>query len=95
MYIYVSKLAIIGADDGLSPGRRQTIFWTNAWIWYILLYMTDPLGTKLGENLIETDTFSFKKMHLKMYRKMRPFCLSLNVLMLNHHVMTNAIMWLK
>ena len=28
--IYVSKLNITGADNGLSPGRRQVITWTNA-----------------------------------------------------------------
>ena len=22
----------IGSDNGLSPGRRQAIIWTNAWI---------------------------------------------------------------
>ena len=25
-----SKLNIIGSDNGLSPGRRQAIIWTNA-----------------------------------------------------------------
>ena len=28
-YIYVSKLTIIGSDNGLSPGRRQAIIWTK------------------------------------------------------------------
>ena len=32
MHICVSKLTIIGSDNGLSPGRRQTIIWTNAGI---------------------------------------------------------------
>ena len=28
---YASKIqAIIGSDNGLSPGRRQAIIWTNA-----------------------------------------------------------------
>ena len=26
---YNSKLTIIGSDNGLSPGRRQAILWTN------------------------------------------------------------------
>ena len=30
MHICVSKLTIIGSDNGLSPGRRQAIIWTNA-----------------------------------------------------------------
>ena len=29
-HICVSKLTIIGSDNGLSPGRRQAIIWTNA-----------------------------------------------------------------
>ena len=32
LHIYVSKLTIIGSDDGLSPGRHQAIIWTNAGI---------------------------------------------------------------
>ena len=32
MHICVSKLNIIGSDNGLSPGRRQAIIWTNAGI---------------------------------------------------------------
>ena len=30
--ICVGKLSIIGSDNGLSPGRRQAIIWTNAGI---------------------------------------------------------------
>ena len=30
--MYISKLAIIGSDVGLSPGRRQAIIWINAGI---------------------------------------------------------------
>ena len=29
-HICVSKLTIIGSDNGLSPGRHQAIIWTNA-----------------------------------------------------------------
>ena len=32
IHICVSKLTIIGSDNGLSPGRRQAIIWTNAGI---------------------------------------------------------------
>ena len=40
------------------------------------------LGTNLSEILSKIQTFSFKKMHLKMLLgKRRLFCLSLNVLM--------------
>ena len=78
MHICVSKLSIIGSDNGLSPGRRQAIIWTNAGI---LLIWT--LGTNFNEMLIEIHIFSVKKMHLKMSSaKWRPFCLGLNVLMI-------------
>ena len=61
MHICVSKLAIIGSDNGLSPGRRQAISWTNAGILLI-----GPFGTNFNEILIGIQTFSFKKMDLKM-----------------------------
>ena len=75
-HICVGNLAIIGSDNGLSPGRRQTIIWTNAGILLI-----GPLGTNFNETSIEIHTFSFKKIHLKLPSgKWRPFCLGLNVL---------------
>ena len=74
-HICVSELPIIGSDNGLSPGRRQAIIWTNAGI---LLIHT--LGTNFSE-ISEIHTTSFKKMRLKMSSaKWRPFCLGLNVL---------------
>ena len=60
-HICVSKLTIIGSDNGLSPDRRQAIIWTNAGI---LLIRT--LGTNFSEILSEIHAFSFKKMHLKV-----------------------------
>ena len=45
-HICVAKLTIIGSENGLSPGRRQSIVWTNAGI---LLIRT--LGTNLSEIL--------------------------------------------
>ena len=75
-HICVSNLNIIVPDNGLSPGRRQAIIWTNAGILLI-----GSLGTNFSEILIENHTFSFKKMLLKMSSgKWRPFCLGLNVL---------------
>ena len=75
-HICVGKLTIIGLDNGLSPGRRQAIIWTNAGILSI-----GPLGTNFNEISIGIQTFSFKKMHLKVSSaKWRPFCLGLNVL---------------
>ena len=75
-HICVGKLTIIGSDNGLSPGRRQAKIWTNAEILLI-----GPLGTNFSEILIALETFSFKKLHLKISSaKWRPFCLGLNVL---------------
>ena len=75
-HICVSKISIIGSDNGLSPGRRQAIIWTKAGILSI-----GSIGTSFNEILIEIQTFSFTKMHLKMSSaKWRPFCLGLNVL---------------
>ena len=82
-YIYIcicfGNLTIICSDNGLSPGRRQAITWTNVGILLI-----GPLGTNFSGMSIEIHTFSFKKIHLKMSSgKWRPFCLGLN--MLNQH----------
>ena len=75
-HISVCKLTIIGSDNGLSPGWRQAIIWTNVGILLI-----GPLGTNFSEILIEIYTFSSKKMHLKMPSgKWRPFYFGLNVL---------------
>ena len=68
----VSKRIINGSDNGLSPGRRQAIIWTNAGILLI-----GPLGTNFSEIWIKIDIFSFKKMHLKISSgKWRPSCLA-------------------
>ena len=75
-HICVGKLTIIGSDNGLSPGRRQAIIWTNAGI---LLIRT--LGTNLSEILGKIHSFSLSKMHLKMSSaKWRLFGLGLNEL---------------
>ena len=42
--ICVGKLTIVGSDNGLSPGRRQAIIWTNAGILLIR-----PLETNFNE----------------------------------------------
>ena len=43
-HICVGNLTIIGSDNGLSPGRRQAIIWTNAGI---LLF--GPLGSNSSD----------------------------------------------
>ena len=40
MHICVSKLTIIGSHNGLLPGQRQAIIWTNAEILLIGLLAT-------------------------------------------------------
>ena len=63
------------SDNGLSPGWRQAIIWTNAGISLIR-----TLGTNFSEILSEISTFLFKKMHLNILSaKRRPFYLGLNV----------------
>ena len=80
--MYVSKLTIIGSDNGLSPGRRQAITLTNDGILLI-----GPLGTNFSEIISKIHSFSFKKMHLKTSSaKWRPFCLGLNVFIHNNIV---------
>ena len=86
-HICVSKQTIIGSDNGLSPGRRQAIIWTNAGILLI-----GPLGTNFSEILIEIYLFSFKKMHLKMSSgNWQPFCLGLNVLSTMSMAITSSL----
>ena len=45
--ICVGNLTIIASDNGLLPGQRQAIIWTNAGILLI-----GPFGTNSSENLI-------------------------------------------
>ena len=75
-HICVSELTIIASDNGLSPGRRQAIIWTNTGILLI-----EPYGTNFSEILIAILTFSITKMSLKVSSGIkRPSCLGLNVL---------------
>ena len=78
-HVCVSKLTIIGSDNGLSPEWRQAIIWTNAGILLI-----GPLGTNFSEILIEIQIFSLKKIRLKMSSaKCYSFHLGLNVLIVS------------
>ena len=75
-HICVRKIIIIGSDNGLSPGQRQAIIWTNAGILLIR-----PLGINFNEILLGINTFSFNKRHVQMSSaKWRAFCLGLNEL---------------
>ena len=66
------KLTIIGSDNGLSPGRRQAIIWTNAGILWIRTF-----GTNFSEISGKIHSFSFSKMSSA---KWRLFGLGLNEL---------------
>ena len=71
MHICISKLDIIGSDNGLSPGWCQAIIWKYAGIMLIW-----PSKTNFNEMLFRIHAFSSKKM---LYtKKWQPFCLSLN-----------------
>ena len=61
-HICVSKLSIIGSDNGLSPGQHQTNNWINPGT--LLIW---PSVINFGETLIEIHISSVKKIHLKMY----------------------------
>ena len=85
-HICVGKQTSIGSDNGLSPGRRQAIIWTNA-----ELLLIGPLGTNFSEISIKKLTFSYTKMRLKVSSaKWRPFCLGLNVLNLTELI---SLIW--
>ena len=62
-HICVSKLTIIDSDNGLSPGRRQAIIWTNAGILLI-----GPLGTNFSEilNRHQTILHTFSQLFLNL-----------------------------
>ena len=55
-HICISKLTIIHSDNGLLPGRRQNLIWTNAKILWI-----GHLGTNFSENLIGIKHFHSRK----------------------------------
>ena len=88
MHICISKLTIIGLDNGLSPGRHQAIIWTNAGI---LLIRT--LATNFSEILSQIHKFSFKKIHWKMAAILsRPQCVKGN----NRNIcviLVNKVQW--
>ena len=82
----VSKLTIIGSDNGLSPGRRQANIWTND---RILLIGTS--GTNFSEIFNEIHTLSLKKIGLKMSAKCCSSLLGPNVLITNRSLAMSAL----
>ena len=92
-HMCVSKRTTFGWDNGLSPGWRQAIMWTNAEILFI-----EPRGTNFSETLIEICTFSFKKMHLSRPQWVKydrnifcnNCCLSYNQAKVNHQYLLHS-----
>ena len=81
--ICFGRLTIIGSDNGLSPRWCQAIIWTNAGILLI-----GPLGPNFSEILIAIQTFSLRKICLKMSSaKYCPFHLNvfMHILMIPVH----------
>ena len=69
-HICVGKLTIIGSDNGLSPGRRQAIIWTNAGI-----------GNKLQWNFNRnSNIFIHENAFENVVCEMASICLGLNEL---------------
>ena len=65
-HIWAGNLAIIGSDNGLSPGRHRAIIWTNAGI-----LSTRQTGNKLQWNVNQNSEFfiqenAFEKVVWKM-----------------------------
>ena len=76
VHIWVRKLAIIGSDNGLSPGRPQAIIWTNAG-----LLLIGSVGTNFGKILIEIHIFHWRKSIWNCRLDYGGhFCIGLNVL---------------
>ena len=74
-HICVSKLIIIGSDNGLSPRRRQAIIWTNAGILLIRTLGKNPW------NLYQNSYIFIPEMYVQISSgKWRPLRLGLNVL---------------
>ena len=68
MHICIGNLTTIDSDNGLSPGRRQAIIWTNDGTLLIGFF-----GTNHTENLIQIDIFSFKKIENVVWKMMAIF----------------------
>ena len=93
IHVYASVNQVsIGWDNGLSPIQHQAIIWT-----YAGMLLIAPLGTNFSEILIEIQTFSRKKMHLKMSSGKYLFRLHLNVIygqcVTWKSISTNTIPW--
>ena len=86
-HICVNNLSIFASDNGLSPGRRQAIIWTNA-----AILLIGPMAINFSEIFIVIQIFSFKKMYLKLSSaKWRLLRLGLNVLMITERHVEKSV----
>ena len=74
-HISISKLTIIGSDNGLSPDRRQAIIWTNAGILLI-----GRFGDKLQWNRNRNLYIFIQENAFENVWRMAAICLGLDVL---------------
>ena len=74
-HICFRKLTIIGSDNGLSPGRRPAIIWTNTE--YCQLDPWEQTSVKFSVKFIY---FHWENAFENVVHKWRPFCFGLNVL---------------
>ena len=84
-HICLGDLTSIASDNGLAPGRRQTITLTNAGI---LLF--GSLETNFSVISIQILIFLFKTIRLKVSSaKLRPFCRGRNVII--RHIKSRSL----
>ena len=84
MHIYISKLTIIGLDNGLPPGRWEAIIWTNAGI--LLIGPWEQTWVKYW--LILTYFHSWKCIWKCRLQKRESSCFSLQCL--QNYIVTSA-----
>ena len=89
-HICVSKLNIIGSDNGMSPGWRQAIIWTSAGI-----LLMGPLGTN-NEILIFIQENPFQNVvWIKVAILSQPHCVNDWSLLTNAMMMTRQLLTLR
>ena len=86
-HICASKLTIIGSDDGLLPGRRQAIIWTNDGILLIRTFRTQYQWHRKRNSYIFIQENAFQNVVRKMAAILsRPQCVKLETIgELTHH----------
>ena len=76
-HLCVGELTIIGSDNGLSPGRHQTIIWTNAGILLIETFSEKKIHLKMSSGRCRPSCISLNVLKLFVFvghgdRRLRP-----------------------